>query len=271
MPRLKRKMSLWAKAAKGVERLPSFATCARRFQNWWELSRIYAGSGEFQAPFVARARAGYTITHWEPSDISTTWGIYCADSYHVLDACPTVVDLGANIGVFTLFAAFELRAQRIIALEPVSRTYQHLLQNIADNKLEPRVTTVRAGIAGEAGSRTIDLGVASMHACMYPRDDPNFESGQTEQIEVMTLAGLFESQGLEQIDFCKMDCEGGETEAIMASSDETLRRIRLLGLEYHFPQGISDEPTLFGRLAKAGFKPIKHDRAERLATFVREG
>jgi hypothetical protein len=98
---------------------------------------------------------------------------------------------------------------------------------------------------------------------------PRYESGLTEEVEIVTLDDLFEELNLEEVDMAKMDCEGGEVEAILAASDECLRRIKHLSLEYHFQSNISNETEFFGRLDQAGFKCTKMSRAGKLAQFVR--
>lgn len=271
MARVERRMGLLRFVRKGLAAVPAMARCVRRFRNWPRIMRIYSGRAEFSSPFAAVARQGYRLTLWEPADVQTVWVVFCADSYRVPRPRGLVLDLGANIGAFSIFAARVLGATRVLALEPVTQTYQRLRRNIADNALEDTVETINEGIAGECGERTIHLGVSSPHASLFFRDDPRFESGQTERVRVTTLDALFERLGIEQVDICKMDCEGAEVEALLAASDEALRRIRFLCMEYHFQSGISDAEVLFARLRKAGFRCGKHDSRAHLAHFVRDG
>jgi hypothetical protein len=51
--------------------------------------------------------------------------------------CHTVIDVGANIGTFTLFAAAHAREARIYSFEPESGTYGALKRNVEQNHLEP--------------------------------------------------------------------------------------------------------------------------------------
>ena len=102
---------------------------------------------------------------------------------------------------------------------------------------------------------------------MYYRNDPRFESGRTEEIEVISLDQRFKDLGIESVDLCKMDCEGGEVEALLAASDDVLRRIHLLTMEYHFPANLSDETTLFRRLSQAGFRCVVNSRVHTLVKY----
>lgn len=234
MSKLDRGLSIAETLRLGVRRLPEVGQCRRQFRNWLDYTRRYAGFGQSSLPFTAYGRDGFSLEHCEPADLATTWQIFCAHSYRVPRGAPLVLDLGANVGAFSIFAACVARAQRVIALEPVSNTFARLAANLRRNGLLERVELQQRGIAGAPGVRTLDLGSASVHACMYPRNDPRYESGKTEQIRVTSLDALLRDVDVDEVDMCKMDCEGGEVEALMAAQDETLARIRTLSIEYHF-------------------------------------
>jgi FkbM family methyltransferase len=225
---------------------------------------------DFVLPFVAVGRSPFTVTHWEPSDLQTTWAVFCTAPYQVPRGSGLVLDLGANIGAFSIYVACVLGVPRLIALEPVAQTFDKLQANIAANNLGGAVTRIRKGIGGASGPRMIHLGVSSPHSSMFYRGDPQYESVVTETIEVATLDQLFEDLKIDRVDMCKLDCEGGEVEALLAASDDTLRRIRCLSMEYHFPANMSGEATLFGRPERAGFRCVWHDKEDRLAHLVQQ-
>jgi FkbM family methyltransferase len=270
MSRVQRNVSPWRFVKRGVAGLPAVLACSRLFRNWQILLGMYVGMRDFVPPFVAVGRGPFTVTHWEPSDLQTTWAVFCTASYEVPRGGGLVLDLGANIGAFSIYAARVLGVERLIALEPVAQTFDKLQANIAANKLGDSVTPIRKGIGGSSGPRTIHLGVSSPHSSMFYRGDPHYESGAMETIEVTTLDQLFEDLDIDHVDMCKLDCEGGEVEALLAASDDTLRCIRHLSMEYHFPANLSDETALFGRLERAGFRCVWHDRGDRLAHLVQE-
>ncbi len=69
-----------------------------------------------------------------------------------------IVDAGANIGAFTLFAARRAPAAKIVAVEPFPKTHARLTKTIAQNRLEDRVMTREWALAREDASRTMDDG-----------------------------------------------------------------------------------------------------------------
>jgi FkbM family methyltransferase len=267
MRTINRPMSFPQKVWTASRRLPQIYRCAKLFSNWPQLTRVYGG---FPLPddFVAHGRAGFSLPLHDPTDVQTAWVVFCAGEYYVPERCDVVLDLGANIGAFSLYASKCRSAQQVYAFEPVSSTFDVLQANLRANSIE-NVKAFCKGIGGNTGRRTIHLGVTSQHSSLIYRGSSTYESGLTEEVEIVTLDQLFDDLQLDEVDMAKMDCEGGEVEAILAASDETLRRIKHLSLEYHFPADISNEVEFFGRLARAGFKCTAQSRVGRLAQFVR--
>jgi len=266
--RIERDMSVWDATTAALSRSGQVARCIRTFRNWHELTQIYAGS-EMPAGFIAEGRDGFRLPLRHATDAQTVWVVFCANDYFVPEHCETVLDLGANIGAFTLFASRCRKARFVYAYEPVASTFSVLESNVATNKLR-NVRLIRQGIGRETGRRTIYLGVTSQHASLMFRGDPRYESGETEEVEIVALEQVFDELKLQHVDMAKMDCEGGEVEAILQASDHTLRRIKHLSLEYHYPGGISNDEIFFDRLARAGFRCTHQSRIGRLAQFVRE-
>ncbi len=64
-----------------------------------------------------------------------------------------VVDIGAHIGLFSVFAAKTLNPKQMICVEPISQNFELLCKNISNNHIED-VRTFEAEIAGQSGDRT---------------------------------------------------------------------------------------------------------------------
>jgi len=146
----------------------------------------------------------------------------------------TFVDIGAHVGLVSLFAATELGFQRIVAIETWWRNFEMLKVNIERNGLESIITPVLGAVVKEDnGPRAIykagtNEGQYSLH--FNPRLLP--EVGTVDSIP---FCGVIEEVGL--VDFLKVDIEGGEYE-ILAPSDEVrhaLHHVRWLDLEMHGP------------------------------------
>src|SRR2546428_6993098 len=79
---------------------------------------------------------------------------YTAGSISVVARHGTIVDIGAHIGLFSLFASKVLQANRIISVEPDSANFELLSKNISANHVE-NASLVKAAIAGESGEKRI--------------------------------------------------------------------------------------------------------------------
>lgn len=117
----------------------------------------------------------------------------------------TVVDVGANLGFFSLMVAPLLRpGGRIVALEPSRRTFRKLSATIARNGLGDGVTAINAGAAAEPGSATLHQVSASSGNATILAD------GAGEEIALTRLDDL----GVDSVGLLKIDTEGYESEVL---------------------------------------------------------
>src|SRR5687768_14085806 len=73
--------------------------------------------------------------------------------------CGTFIDVGANIGAYTLFATLVPTIQRIVAFEAIPETARELRANLALNGLQPRVEVDERAVSSAPG--TVSFGVVS--------------------------------------------------------------------------------------------------------------
>ena len=62
----------------------------------------------------------------------------------------TLVDIGANSGVFSVLAA-KVKKTSVLAFEPIPQTYQRLISNIQLNRLSDSVICVNKGLSSSSG------------------------------------------------------------------------------------------------------------------------
>jgi len=138
-----------------------------------------------------------------------------------------VVDIGANIGTFSLYAAKICGASRVLSFEPFPDNYSMLRKNAEQNHLDS-VTCVNQAVAGKRGCRT--LGLDPVDCGSHSLVVGSFE--RTVDVECCTLEDVFERFSLTRIDYLKMDCEGAEYE-ILENSTSRLRQINRISMETH--------------------------------------
>lgn len=139
----------------------------------------------------------------------------------------TVVDLGANIGTFSIYAAF--KGAKVYAVEPEPHNLEALKANIELNNMQDVVIPIDFGISDYKGVAIIndDGGGSTI------KD----EFGDGTVIEVMPLDEFFALYQLNSVDVLKIDIEGAEVDVILGASRETLNKCKYITMEFDIRSG----------------------------------
>jgi FkbM family methyltransferase len=128
----------------------------------------------------------------------------------------TVIDVGANIGFFTvLFADWVDGDGRVIALEPEGTNYARLKKAVARKGLGERVETELAAAAEASGSSHLAL---NPH---HPGDHRLAEDGMP--VMVLSLDDLLAKRGWPEVSLIKIDVQGAE-QRVIEGARETIAR-----------------------------------------------
>jgi FkbM family methyltransferase len=128
----------------------------------------------------------------------------------------TVIDVGANIGFFTLlFADWVDGDGRVIALEPEDINYARLKKAIARNGVGGRVETAMVAAAESSGSSHLALNP------QHPGDHRLAENGTP--VAVLSLDDLLAKRGWPEVSLIKIDVQGAE-QRVIAGARETITR-----------------------------------------------
>lgn len=141
----------------------------------------------------------------------------------------TVIDIGANIGCFSLLAA-SFNAKNIIAVEPVSKTFDRLRQNIEKSGYK-NIKTIKYAVSDKNEDYVkILLQDDAGHNSMYVgKSQDNFEI-----IETITLNKILSKLPVDETGiYLKIDCEGGEYDILLSATPEDMSRIDTVTLEMH--------------------------------------
>jgi FkbM family methyltransferase len=240
------------KILKNAARAPEVFRCAAETKQWAAVSSAYLGFSRLAYPFVLRLRSGEQINIEELTDLKAFWQIFLRQIYRVHFSDRVILDVGANIGVFTLYAARCAPQTEIFAFEPFPSTYHRLLTTVRDHNLESRVTCFNFAATGAEGVRLMpDASVPSQRRAVA---SPDSAIARGTPVNGKTLEAMLEENRLSKIDLMKMDIEGSEYEVLLSASQKILSRIRRIALEYHGDSAPYSKPQLFGHLQSAGFK-----------------
>jgi len=238
----------WLKALGHVDRCREVIRCAVRFRNWIGVCRRYLGLGG-RFPFRVRTRCGLSFELRDIHDLTTAWVIFCRSEYRVPVDVRTILDLGANIGLFALYAVRVAPAANVVAVEPFPATYERLVENVKTNGMVDRVTCLRVAAGATPGLRKMEEAGPSQSRGLAAI---SIEGGVT--VEAITITDLIARATAAiggPIDFLKIDIEGAEHECFGTIPLGGLGSVRTIGMEYH-PNG--DKDTLFAMIVQHGFR-----------------
>ncbi len=199
----------------------SFAACEdTKTRLYWLREEMWERSKRLREPvsFEIDWHEGLRVRVFLGNDLSRC--LFVAGSYepnefallsHVLLEGMTVIDVGANAGLYTLLAARWVGSTgRVIALEPSAREFARLQTNLALNRLS-NVIALCVGAHARPGHARLRIaepgheGLNTLGAFAY-----DIAELRGEQIELATLDRISSAQSLSRVDVVKIDAEGAE-------------------------------------------------------------
>jgi len=178
------------------------------------------------------------------SDIYVIHEVF-TDHMYGTDITGTVVDIGANIGAFSIFAS--KTADQVYSFEPESENYTQLTKNIELNNAK-NITPAKLAV----GAADEDITLFKAENNKGATSSIYHMSHNTEIVPMRSLETLCQEFAISSIDFLKIDIEGGEYDLIDAAPSSLLHHIQCVVLEYHFVPGRSSK-DIMTRLENEGF------------------
>ncbi|TMR06727.1 amino acid adenylation domain-containing protein [Actinomadura soli] len=211
-----------------------------------------------------------------------------------IDDGDTIVDVGANIGLFTLFAGTRRPGVRILAFEPIPPVYDSLRRNVALHGLN--ATVYDCGLAAEAKEATFtfyrhntvissslttaDQAHDLVRSYLRNKDEsagggPGGAVGDDLIDELVDarldserftcrlrpLSEIIAAESLDRIDLLKIDVENAEYEVLMGVDRRDWPKIRQLVVEVHDVDGRLEKITTL--LASLGYDVVR-EQTDRL-------
>lgn len=168
------------------------------------------------------------------------------------------VDIGANIGSFTVLAAGHI-GSKTYSFEPVPSTFSHLLNNISVNNISKKVTVFNTALGSAKGKINFTSSLDTMNHVAN-----NNETG-TISVPIEKLDEILPEHETPLL--LKIDVEGFETEVIRGAS-HTLRQSRLKAIIIELNGSGSrygyDESKIHDELINLQFRPFRYEPMQRI-------
>tara|TARA_Y100000768_G_scaffold115279_1_gene85077 strand:- start:5311 stop:6210 length:900 start_codon:yes stop_codon:yes gene_type:complete len=130
---------------------------------------------------------------------------------HVLEPGDLFVDVGANIGSYSILAG-SCEGVNVLAFEPVPKTFSWLEKNISINTLDDKVKAMNFGLAEKNGTVHFSSNLDVRNHVLLE----NIENLPSIEINVATLDNVLEGKNPTII---KIDVEGFETHTLIGAKD----------------------------------------------------
>eukprot|EP00035_Acanthoeca_spectabilis_P033557 m.24274 g.24274 ORF g.24274 m.24274 type:complete len:333 (+) comp6053_c0_seq1:329-1327(+) len=180
--------------------------------------------------------------HWEIFEEEC----YASDGWITLNDGDVVVDCGANIGLFTLWAAAQADLSTLVALEPMGPQFGCLERNVELHMLQKMVRTRQLAV-GKSSAETSPFVFfprmpSSSHREIYTQEKEGqratmsahrFDGATTTACATTTLSEIIAAEKLDRIDLLKVDVEGDELAVLEGLSKPDAARVRQIVMEAH--------------------------------------
>ena len=142
-----------------------------------------------------------------------------------------LIDLGANIGLFSIFVAPV--CEKVFAVEPTPSHFS-LLEEIVEVSGKKNIVPYQLAIGTSDGEAEFNIHErnSTMNSFLDCPVDPH--SGKTVKVKTQTLNSFIDSLDVDRVGFVKMDIEGFENEIIFEPSfEDAMTKIDGLYVEVH--------------------------------------
>jgi len=168
------------------------------------------------------------------------------------------IDVGANIGIYSLYAA-AVRGSRVIAFEPEAQNFAALVKNISLNNLGDRVSAWPYALSSKSGPLELNLTAITAGGSQHTAGEPINELGRRfKPIFVQGAVAIQLDTALEKIvpgeapRFIKIDIDGAE-QKVIAGMAAQLNTPSLEQILIEMPVDRSKAPAIYERIKGAGF------------------
>lgn len=133
---------------------------------------------------------------------------------------PIIVDIGANIGYFSVMMANAAPNAEIVAIEPVERNVELLRENIEHNDVDDRISIHQCAIGPESGTGELRLSERSNVHRITASDGVVDDHARTIEVPMESLDRFLDDRDVppENVTVVRMDLEGYELSVLEGMS-----------------------------------------------------
>jgi FkbM family methyltransferase len=137
-----------------------------------------------------------------------------------------VVDIGANVGIFSIYCSL-LGAKEIFAFEPEDDNRTMLIKNMNANHIS-NINFSSFAVSGKNETFEIYKAQGATKRTEYADKELDVKK---QKVKAKAINEILD--GMQEIAVMKIDCEGGEYPIFAAITEENLKKIKYITMEFH--------------------------------------
>jgi len=203
------------------------------------------------------------------ADESVFREIFLDRDYMVVDdiveeASSCILDIGAHIGLFSMYVRGVNENVKVFAYEPEPKNFETLKRHLKENHVG-NVFAKNVAVTAKDGGAVLYLSEDSHNHSIW-----NFFKKSLKEIKISSVSmgrifdGDLRKHGIDFCDLVKMDCEGAEFEILGSMSEGLFKKIGAFYIEYHECLEGKTHQELVRILQRNGFKTkvteSRHDK-----------
>ena len=222
------------------------------FKNWNICAKLYLNQVRDKFAILETRTNKKIKIRTSTTDFMALANVWLLEDYKIkkfeIRSNDVIVDIGAHIGIFTIYASQFCNNGKIYSFEPVRENYDLLLNNIKLNNSE-QVKPFNLAVSNTNDDVTIYINDDKAAHSIFPSSESSIN------VKSITLQNIFEENNINHCNFLKLDCEGAEYEILCNLPAKYFKEIDKIVMECHF---VDKKPKLIGELkqilVKQGFQ-----------------
>lgn len=176
---------------------------------WWKINRIF-----FKLPCIVELIPNIKMICYPNDSLYSTLVVYLRlPEYgevqlllNILKTNDNFIDVGANIGVYSLLASSKIKEGKVFSFEPSPKILPQLNENIVLNQKESSIDVIEKAVSDRIG--LIDFDITSNPD--YNHISYSFGNESALRVATITLDKFVSDNNLKYIKLIKIDVEGAE-------------------------------------------------------------
>ena len=201
---------------------------------WWKINRRF-----FKLPCIVELVHNIKIICYPNDSLYSTLIVYLILPEYgemkflleILNKDDNFIDIGANMGIYSLLASSKIEKGRIFSFEPSPKILPQLYENIALNNKKNCIRVIEKAVSGKEGYINFDVSDSpDYNHIVYPKEaEVSFAGDSVLRVGTITLDKFISGKNIKNIKLIKIDVEGAEL-LVLKGLQKTLEEKKVAAL-----------------------------------------